>query len=395
MYKPLNMPSPLPSQVDPDTLVTIAALTSDIAMVVDTDGRILALGIGNNELAAHPIARDVSKKLRECVTVESVDKIDGMLAQAMEDRTSSDVQVNHAAEGQTDLPVQYRAAVIPDSGYILVTGTELSKQMAMQQQLVRGQLELERSAQAFQEREKQYRSIFQIIKSPLMMVEGKDTKISDANVSACDFFGKPREAMLRATLKSLFGRPLGGDLETTIADVLNHGDRAQVPFSLPATGEEGQVTITPFRHHGKTIILLSIDDKVDNRFDGTGARQTIAHDLDLVPMAAVTMDAVGSVENANGLFQDLVHIASKKKIVGHSIENWLGASALDIKLIFEKLQDNGSVGGFFNGYLRQLGWRDQCPAQCVVSGRWIGVFGSVSRRTSCVTFHNIEYRFAS
>ncbi|MGB7432283.1 MAG: PAS domain S-box protein, partial [Ahrensia sp.] len=174
---------------------TVAALTSvgaDIALVVEPDGTISDFAYQDAALDAWSIDGWLGRSMADIVTPECVDKIHGLFDEGKSNAVTRKRQVNHAAAGMPDLPVAYRLVAIDGMAQKLAIGEDYRKIAEIQQRLVQTQFELETEYRKIREAEGRYRTIFQKSDQAILVIDGENGTIIDANMAAATVLGAKR-----------------------------------------------------------------------------------------------------------------------------------------------------------------------------------------------------------
>jgi hypothetical protein len=127
----------------PELADTFVALACDIALVTDSDGRIVNLA----QHDAHPIAPSgwIGDAWGQTVSDDSRDKVEQILAEVAASGQARRREVNHPLAIGGPTPVAYSAARLGLNGPILAVGHDLRAQAALQQRFLAAQEALERS----------------------------------------------------------------------------------------------------------------------------------------------------------------------------------------------------------------------------------------------------------
>lgn len=127
----------------PELADTFVALSCDIALVLEDDGRIVKLV----QHPSHPIAPEgwVGHPWQATVAADSRAKTDQMLAEVAASGVARRREVNHHAAVGGPAAVAYSAVRLGQQGPILAIGHDLRAQTALQQRFVAAQEALERS----------------------------------------------------------------------------------------------------------------------------------------------------------------------------------------------------------------------------------------------------------
>ncbi len=127
----------------PELAETFVALSCDIALVIDAQGRIAQLAQSD----AQPIAKPnwIGSAWIDTVSSDSRTKIDQILADVAASGVARRREINHTDAAGHNTPVAYRAARLGEDGPTLAVGHDLRAQSALQQRFVAAQEALERT----------------------------------------------------------------------------------------------------------------------------------------------------------------------------------------------------------------------------------------------------------
>jgi hypothetical protein len=127
----------------PELADTFVALACDIALIVDSSGRIVNL----TQHDAHPIAPRgwIGCEWLETVSADSREKVEQMLGEVAATGQARRRELNHPAAVGGPTPVAYSAARLGAQGPTLAVGHDLRAQAALQQRFLAAQEALERS----------------------------------------------------------------------------------------------------------------------------------------------------------------------------------------------------------------------------------------------------------
>jgi len=143
----MNAPQPADLEVlaawAPELADTFVALSCDIALVIDGDGRIATLA----QHDAQPIAPPawIGAAWIDTVSPDSRAKVEQMLAEVVTTGQARRREINHPDAIGGAAPMAYTAARLGERGPTLAVGHDLRAQAALQQRFVAAQEALERS----------------------------------------------------------------------------------------------------------------------------------------------------------------------------------------------------------------------------------------------------------
>lgn len=336
--------------LDLHSIASLVSLGSDVVMLVDKAAVISEVHFANDELASYGLAKLAGKRLQDCVTVESVPKIDAMLSAGTGQHPVRGYQVNHKCSGKPDLPVVYSAYSAKDFPYTILVGRELRQQMIDQQRLVETQLELEADYRELKEAETRYRTAFKVATVAYVMLDGERRTILDANPAAASLLSSTGAPLSGKSIRELFGKHERDRLGDAISEARHSPNPVHLDGVSIAKGPSVSLTIRSYRENGITNVLLAIwpaEQDVESKRQRTEKPVGVASvDLGDLPEAVVQTDTDGLVLAANTLFLDLIHAPSLSQVLGRNIASWFLGAAIDIRVLYTRLLDEPRVRGF-------------------------------------------------
>lgn len=337
--------------LDPQSVGALVSLGADVVMLVDKTAVVSQVYFNNPDLAEYGLAKTVGKRLQDCVTIESVPKIDSMLAGDNRRDPVRGYQVNHKCSGsKPDLPVVYSAYSTKDLPYTIIVGRELRQQFQDQQRLVQAQMELEADYRELQEAETRYRTAFKVAAAAYVMMDGDKRTVLDANASAIALLSPSGSLVAGKPLRDLFHKQDRDRLSDAIGEARHSPSAVHVDNLRSARGEIVSATIRSYRENGVTNLVLALwpakEEQETRRQRNEPAVVSASVDLADLPEASVQTDTDGIVLAANDLFLDLVHAPSHNQVIGRNFAIWFASSAIDIRVIYTRLQDEQYIRGF-------------------------------------------------
>ena len=332
--------------VAPETLGDIIAASSDVALVVTPEGRVLSVLAGGSRggtgAGIGPLDHWVGADLRRHLTPEAVPKLDGALAQAASGgRTPRPVELNHTDAAAPEMPVRYSFHRVGDGDAVLMLGRDLRPVAEMQQRLVNAQMALERDYEAGRALETRYRVLLASVRVPILFVALASGRIADLN--------PPAAALLGANAPDLAGVSLAGELEGRRRGELMEalGGAAEggpMPQTVRARRTGGEVTLhsIAFRSGGERFALLRLEAATSpaEPAEAAGAMARLfAEGAD----AMVVTDARGAIERANEAFLALVDAGGPGVVEGRSMAEFLARGSADLRVLTEAAAQKGAL----------------------------------------------------
>jgi hypothetical protein len=208
----------------PELADTFVALSCDIALVVDTAGRIIKLA----QHDSHPIAPRswVGSEWVATVGADSRAKVEQMLADVAASGQAKRRELNHPGAIGGAAPVAYSAARLGEQGPTLAIGHDLRAQAALQQRFVAAQEALERSY---------WHAHQPARKAPARMTEGERHSLGLASSAAAG------DAELLRALDRLYERIGQDELPGLLRDARRLTERHFLARALQRAGGDAAV----------------------------------------------------------------------------------------------------------------------------------------------------------
>ncbi len=332
--------------MDESAVARIVMRGSDVSMILSDDGMVKDLAYRDHGFRDYKADAWIGQMLVDVVTPESVEKVTTLFDDVRQDTITLPRQVNHPGDRGPDLPVTYRFVRLSGSGPIFAFGENQSKVANAQSRLVQAQMELEADYRKLRETETRYRTIFQMAKRAVIVVDGANRTIMDANRSAGSMFGKDAAKLVGDSAANLLDRASRKDGIEIMTEAHYKGSAKSFKSKVALDGQDCLVSVEPFRENGQNNLLI--------KFDRTGTVTDIAEtrsdqDIELLknlPEGVALLDTQGNIVEINEQFLDLVQALNKDRIVGRQISNWLGASSVDSQVLLSKLKKEGRVTNF-------------------------------------------------
>jgi len=346
--------------LDAEATASLLAAAADIALVIDRQGLISSVAVGNPELAHIGHQRWQGRPWIDIVTAESRSKVTSMLEDASKHGARRWRHINFpAAQGGGDVPMLYAAVQIGDMGQVVAFGRDMRQLASLQQRLVGAQLLLERDYLRLRHLETRYRLLFESVSEAVFIVSTANQKITEANSSARVLCGLAAEATLEGRLMPevvdssqalLLADYLGGVRTTGRGDMIS--------LRVAQTAVEVQACATLIRHEGGSSYLIQMrpaDQTVLTLPPSDEGRLRLAQVVEAMPDAFVVTDMGGKVLSANHAFLELTQEASVDQVQNQPLERWLGRTVVDQSVLLSHLRQSGSIRLFSTTLRGRLG----------------------------------------
>lgn len=323
--------SPL-SGLAPELASTFVKVSSDIALVIGTDGVIRNVVEGPGSLYAGS-QEWVGRPWVDTATSETRRKIEQLLQEVNTSGISRRREVNHPGGGGADIPVSWAAVQLGHGGPVVAVGRDLRAVAAIQQRFMDTQLELERGYWQRRQAETRWRLLFQVARDAVLVMDADTLQVVEANPAS--------EQMLLPPGQQWHGQTLGAQLEERSKPALEElfntaratGHAAEVRLRLAHRPLSLEVSATPLRAEGRRCLLVRARPLEP-------AAELIEH----TPDAVVITDSAGRIQMANPAFVALCGVDHQTRLKGLPLGEVLGDVDHRWPLLVAQVRSRGIVG---------------------------------------------------
>jgi hypothetical protein len=134
----------LRSLVDQPAASRLIACASDLALILDGEGKIVEVSLGD-AIESHPAWKKLSgRRWVDTVSVESRGKVEQLLGEARGGQTSRPREINQKADGIGEIPLRFSGVLLDQDKHVVALGRDLRPLANMQQRMVSTQAAMDR-----------------------------------------------------------------------------------------------------------------------------------------------------------------------------------------------------------------------------------------------------------
>lgn len=324
--------------VDPDRLGAIISALADFALVIDRDGKVIAVLASPSHSSLAALDQWENANVRDYLTVESVRKFEDSLAEYLSDpKSQRTTELNHFDKKTAiEFPVVYSMHDIGSKETILLMGRDLRPIADMQQQLVDAQIAVERDFEVKRGYDTRFRVLMQSIPDAMVFVNVSTGQIIDANAAAATLLRRTVDELKDLEFAKLFDDQGRSELLAEMAaSALSEGP---APVQLIDRKSNRSLNAMPsfFRAAGTRTMLCRLSPELapDVMAQATLplALQTV---FDSGPDAIVITDADGRIISANESFLDITDTALVAAVEGRLISDYFERGTVDLKVLLD------------------------------------------------------------
>lgn len=370
------MECPVPSLDAVEAAVAIAK-ASDIALVVDGEGVIADVAVGTTALEMIEPSEFVGQPLVDTVSADSQVKIDILL--------SDDLmgirrwrQVNHPV-GERDVPVEYALIHAADDGKKVLAGRELIGIWNLQQRLIVAQQSMEREYAKARSVEARYRMLFGMMSEAVLVIDAASERVIEANAAAATLFGLKAQRLVSVGVSSLVHPSESNALQRFMSEVRTTG-HAQIGSIRSNAGKAMTFLASLFSQGARRTVMVraGLAEARDSLVRNNEA--DIVEVMERMPEPLVLCDNAGLVLTANAAFLSIIEEASRDRVLGRPISQWLGRSEVDVSVLFTALGDEDAVQRYATIVHGERGGIENVELTAVAVRNSAGLYYGISMR---------------
>lgn len=333
-------------RVGNDQLMDMLRQTSDWLIVVNRDGTVISIEHDSNIKPAANVTQWLSQSFSNSVTVESRPKIEALLTH---DGTelSRWRQVNHPIPDEQDLPVRYSACKL-DAKHLMLVGQSMGELAQIQQRMMRAQHALETDFARLSQAKARYQLLFDLSAEALLNIDMRTLKIVEANPAAQRLLGRFIAPLKNNRFPTGFDQDSTDALNTLLKQAQVNGRAEDVAVCTVDSSTSFLASAALVRDRIESVLMVRLSPIGQTARENVELQTTSLFDTVVAksPDAIVICDWNGQVITANDAFCDMAHLPSASNAVGKSVDNWLGRSAMDYRLLINNLKAHGTIPKF-------------------------------------------------
>ena len=327
----------------------LVAAAGDVALVLDGEGIIRDVVLGNDALAREHVEGWIGQAWAETVTVESRDKVEALLREAGSPSPRWR-QVNHPSRGGSDWPVMYSTVQLEsgarNGGRTIAFGRDLRATEALQLRLVEAQQAMERDYWRFRQAETRYRHLFQSSAEAVLIVDATSLKVLEANPAAIALVsnGSGARKLTGSLLTAMFEHPAAKPLQAALAAARAARRSEPVRADLADGGGRVSLALSSFRQDDASLLLVRMTRaRAAPAAHGESQSSLLDAFVQGTPDAFVFTDTDGRIVLANPAFVALAQLGSEEQARGQRLDRWLGRTGVELSVLIQNLRQRGAV----------------------------------------------------
>lgn len=332
--------------LDAKAVGSLLAAAADIILILDEQGVVHDMAIGNDALAAEmgDVGDWVGQPWTSSVMLDSRPKVEALLHDARAGAATRWRHVNHVGGPEGAVSVLYSTIRIGSEGRVAAIGRDQRLVTSLHQRLVDAQHSMEREYSRLRHAEARYRVLFQLSAEAVVVVDAHDHAVVEANPAAerlCG--GKP---MVGRSLLEAFDPQDAAGVASMLAEVRFAGRMSQAEARFPGgSGLPVTISASPFRQEKAALLLVRLLPRPSSPGAGeaTPARAEMLRLAEAAPDAMVVTAQDGRITAANAAFLELAQLDAEEQARGEHLDRWLGRPGLEFEVLVATLRTRGAV----------------------------------------------------
>jgi transcriptional regulator PpsR len=371
LVKAFDQPVASFGELDAESVATLIATASDLALILDADGTVSDMALQSDELSADLAnsAEWIGRKLTSCVAPDSRQKIAAMLRDAEHASTVKPRwrHINHIGAAGQSVPVLYCAVPAGEGDRLVAFGRDLRALSVLQQKLMAAQESLERDYARLRDTEMRYRLLFQMSADAVIIMDAAKLRTQELNPAARRLLGLAENAG-NIPLADIFA-PDDLDAVQAHLNTARAGVRADdISADLKAGGQRVTIAASLFRQESAALFLIRLAQQNVSYGRLSDTRFKLLEIVESSPDGFVVTDQAGNILAANAAFIGMAGLISEDQARGESLDRWVGRHGVELDVLMSNLRQRGSVR-FFTTSVRA---EDQTITQVEISAVSVG-----------------------
>ena len=363
-FGPLLQPAAL-GDLEASIAVKVLAAGGDVAIVIDRDGVICDLAVGNSDLQLDDFESWVNKPWSDTVTQDSRPKVEEMLRDAASDKAIRWRELNHPSRRGDSVALRYVAVGTGDDGRIIAIGRDHRAASVLQQRLLQAQQSMERDYARMRTSESRYRMLFQSTSEAVLIIDGSTRRVAEANPAADRLIGGDG-SLVGKPFSRLFAVQNQEDAASLLSVAQASTSRSAPQTSLTSNGRQLNVSASLFRQDRSMHFLVRLVPAERAEPIAVDSSHRMLASINLLPDGLVVTDRELNILTENSAFLDLVHLPTPEQANGETLTRFLGRPGVDRNILLENLVKYGVVRNFPTVLQTQFGELEDVEV-CAVS----------------------------
>lgn len=289
----------------------------------------------------------IGKSFLDTVTPECRQKVVSLIEdpKGFKENTQKWRQINIRVPDQADLPLMVSSVYFPKDNKVLASCRDLRNLANLQQRLVEAQQAIETDYLKLRFAEARYRQLFDLSINAHIILDGSTLKILEANNHALNLFSDKGQRIIGRSFAEFIHMNDFSQVQDLFNNTRNLSTVRKMRVQLVKNDLQVELNANFLREENQTVFLIHIiphKDTYENVSDNTHA-QKLLQAIQSSSDAFVVTNLEGKILTVNQTFQEMTQHEKLSELIGEPIDNWLGRSSIDLRIILNNLKDKTSI----------------------------------------------------
>ena len=339
-----NNYSKIIESIDSASAAGLISHVSD-AVITINDAGIIEHFQSSNAPGLQVLNQLVGRSLLECVAPDSKKKVTELLEVNHSEESQKWRQINIPSPDGSDIPLMLSTLYFAKDQKFIAVGRELRNLANLQQRLVEAQQAIETDYLRLRFAEARYRQLFDLSLTAHLIVDGSTLKILEANTVAMNLFSDKGQRVIGRAFAEFIDMADFDELLDIFNNSRNMSYSKKISVHLAKNKLPVEVAVNFLREENQTVFLVhvvpqsNLNDYLHTDIDTSRLIRAVQSSLD----AYVVTDMNGKILTINQTFQEMTHEEKSSDLIGEPIDNWLGRSSIDLRVILNNLKEKISI----------------------------------------------------
>ncbi|MDP3622287.1 MAG: transcriptional regulator PpsR [Polynucleobacter sp.] len=343
---PTDYPKDLLDSVDIKAAISLVSYAADVVFVLDTSGKIHDV-IHGEKIGIDDGSDLIGKKWMDTIAIDSHPKVHALLDSEITEGAQKWRQINQLLSDGKSLPILFSTLHLPKQQKILAIGRDLRSISTLQQRLVDAQQEIERDYTRLHAIENRYSQLFNITDQAYLLIDSQTLKILEANKASGNLLGDSKK-LIGKLVVDLFSKADQESIHDYFAEFKIGNLQQNRTAHLQNSNDEVEISSALLREGRQSVYLISLNPlSINPTSINQGEHSSLLlKAIDESNDAFVITNLQGLIISSNKAFVQMTHSAQAEYVIGKSLEQWLGRSTIDLRIILNTLREHGSIKNY-------------------------------------------------
>lgn len=340
--------------LDAQASAALVEAAADLALILDANGVVRDVAASAESWTA-PFFRDwIGASWESLVTTESRPKVREMLSLVQAGEIHARWRhINQLQPDGQEIPVLFSLVRVGSDGRMVAIGRDLRPLATLQSRLVEAQQHMEKDYSRLRRLEHEYRTLFDLVRDPILVIRARTHEIIECNRAAGFFFNRELTALSGMVFDDLIDQTSLQASQLLLQQVNGSGRASETELSYGHGIARARTAVSCLRQESETVFLVRVEPP--SGLPSAAEDASVLEAMRRVSDGLVITDARGIIRHANPAFLEQIQAPHAGQIIGESLNRWLGRANTDLLVMINSLAQGGSVRLFSTQLVSESG----------------------------------------